>query len=306
MSFKKMMLKVTNLMVFFLVAIPMALFYSESYSQPGVFPKDALIEYTSLNLFDRFPDGRPRVPDDIIERMKKVTIVEAWSVLRMNGYHNQFEEGNWMNLHPDRKLVGRAVTCVFMPERPDVNDVIKKRGITDNRKGSGQNSWVIDTLVPDDVIVVDLFGKIKDGTFAGDNLATSIYTKSKTGMIIDGSIRDLEGILPIPNFAVYVRGLSPTFLKDVMLMGINVPIRIGNVTVMPGDVVLGTVEGIVFIPPHLAQQVVESSERVRLRDEFGHQRLREGKYTPGEIDQRWTPEIEKDFKEWLKKRKEKP
>jgi len=305
MSFKKMMLKVTNLTVFFLVAIPMTLFYSESYCQPGVFPKDALIEYTPMYTSDRFPDGRPRVPDDILERMKEVTIEEAWGVLGRYGYNNQFE-GNWQILNPDRKLVGRAVTCVFMPERPDVNDVINEKGKDDNRKGSGQNSWVIDTLLPNDVIVVDLFGKIVDGTFAGDNLATSIYTKTKTGMIIDGSVRDLEGILPIPNFTTYIRGIHPSYLRDVMLMGINVPVRIGNVTVVPGDVVLGTAEGIIFIPPHLAQQVVESSERTRLRDEFGHQRLREGKYTPGEIDQKWTPEIEKDFKEWLKKRKAKP
>ena len=304
MSFKKVMLKATNLTVLLLVAVPIIIFYSESYSQPGIFSRDALIEYTPLYKADRFPDGRPRVPDDILERMKEVTIEEAWGVLGRYGFNHQFE-GNWQILNPERKLVGRAVTCVFMPIRPDINDVINERGKADNRKGSGQNSWVIDTLLPNDVIVVDLFGKIVDGTFAGDNLATSIYTKTKTGMVIDGSVRDLEGILPIPDFTTYIRGVHPSFLKDVMLMGINVPVQIGEVTVMPGDVVLGTPEGIIFIPPHLAQQVVESSERVRLRDEFGHQRLKEGKYTPGQIDGRWTPEINKDFQEWLKKRQEK-
>ncbi len=304
MSFKKVMLKATNLTVLLLVAVPIIIFYSESYCQPGVFRKDALIEYTPMYKADRFFDGRPRVPDDILERMKEVTIEEAWGVLGRYGFNHQFE-GNWQILNPERKLVGRAVTCVFMPIRPDIIDVINERGKADNRKGSGQNSWVIDTLLPNDVIVVDLFGKIVDGTFAGDNLATSIYTKTKTGMVIDGSVRDLEGILPISDFTTYIRGVHPSFLKDVMLMGINVPVQIGEVTVMPGDIVLGTPEGIIFIPPHLAQQVVESSERVRLRDEFGHQRLKEGKYTPGQIDGRWTPEINKDFQEWLKKRQEK-
>ena len=305
MTLKINFLYVRILTVIFLIAIFMTFHFSESFGQPGVYPKEALVKYTPLNPYDRFPDGRPRVPDDILKRMKEVTVVEAWSVLRRHGYHHQYEEGNWKILHPERKLVGRAVTCVFMPIRPALNEVIAKQGIIDKRKGRGQNSWVIDTLVLDDVIVVDLFGKIKDGTFAGDNLATSIHSKTGTGMVIDGSVRDLEGILPIPNFTTFIRGVSPTGIADVMLMGINVPIRIGNVTVMPGDLVLGSEEGLIFIPPHLAQEVVESSERTRLRDEFGHQRLREGKYTPGQIDQKWTPEIQKDFEEWLKERNKK-
>ncbi len=172
-------------------------------------------------------------------------------------------------------------------------------GEKDNRIGA-QNSWVIDTLVKNDVIVVDLFGKIKEGTYAGDNLATAIYTRSKTGMVIDGGIRDLDGIFEIPNFSTFIRGVDPTGIADVTLMGINIPIRIGHATVMPGDVVLGRREGIIFIPPHLAEKVVTRSEDVRLRDEFGHQRLREGKYTPGEIDRKWTPNIEEDFEGWKK------
>ena len=269
-----------------------------AFAQYGALSKEQRILYTQQNPYERFEDGRPRVPDDILERMKKVTIEEAWSVLRRNGYHHQFE-GDWMNLHPDRILVGRAVTAAFMPQRPDVHQTTNELGKKDNRIGA-QNSWVIDTLVENDVIVVDLFGKIKEGTYAGDNLATAIYTRSKTGMVIDGGIRDLDGIFEIPNFSTFVRGVDPTGIADVTLMGINIPIRIGHATVMPGDVVLGRREGIIFIPPHLAEQVVTRSEDVRLRDEFGHQRLREGKYTPGEIDRKWTPNIEEDFEGWKK------
>jgi len=260
--------------------------------------KEDIIEWTKLNPYDRFPNGRPRVPDDILQRMKKMTIEQAWGVLQGHGFHFQFE-GNWMNLHPEQVLVGRAVTAVFMPTRPDLHAVVEEQGKADGCIGA-QNSWVIDTLVENDVIVVDMFGKIERGTYAGDNLGNAIAAKSKTGMIIDGGVRDLDGIYSIPDFAVFIRGVHPTGIGGVTLMGLNVPIRIGDATVTPGDVVLGGREGVIFVPPHLAEEVVKRGEEVRLRDEFGHQRLREGKYTPGEIDRGWTPEINADFAEWRK------
>ena len=276
-------------------------FVSAAQAQVGVFSREEIIAYTPLWKGERFIDGRPKVPDDIIERMKGVAIEEAWGVIRNNGYGNQFE-GRWITTEESPVLVGRAVTAAFMPLRPDVNDVINENGNRDGRIGA-QNSWIIDTLVEGDVIVVDLFGKVKDGTFLGDNLANSINVKSGgTGVVIDGGARDIEGVLEIPDFPIFTRGWDPSYLKDVMLMGLNAPARIGGVTVMPGDIVLGKREGIVFIPAHLAQDVVESSEIIRLRDQFGHQRLRERKYTPGQIDTKWTDEIEKDFDEWLLKR----
>ncbi len=258
--------------------------------------KESIIAITHLWEGDRFDDGRPRVPDDILQRMKAISIEQAWGVLNGNGYKFQFA-GEWMNLHPDRILVGRAVTCAFVPIRPDFNDAVSAQGEKDGRVG-GQNSWVIDTLVKDDVIVVDLFGKVKDGTFAGDNLGNSIYAKTGTGMVIDGGIRDLDGIYELPDFATFVRGVDPTGIANVTLTGINIPIRIAEATVLPGDVVLGRRGGIIFIPPHFTQQVVEQGEEVQLRDRFGHQRLREGIYTPGEIDRKWSEEIEKDFAQW--------
>ena len=270
-------------------------------AQVGVFSREDLIEYTPLWKGERFPDGRPRVPDDFLERMKEVAIEEAWSVLRRHGFNHQFER-NWVVTEENPVLVGRAVTAYYLPLRPDVNDIIQEKGEKEGRIGA-QNSWIIDTLVKGDVIVIDMFGKVTDGTFLGDNLANSINVKSGgTGVVIDGGARDIEGVLEIPDFPIFTRGWDPSYLKDLMLMGINTPVRIGNAAVMPGDIVLGKREGIIFIPAHLAQEVVESSEIIRLRDQFGHQRLREGKYTPGEIDRKWTDNIEKDFTEWLEER----
>lgn len=247
---------------------------------------------------ERFDDGRPKVPVDILERMKKVTIEEAWGVLRNEGFHNQFERG-WEPLHDDVTIVGRALTVQYMPNRPDVADQIKQKGLQKGEIGN-TNSWPIDRLVEHDVYVADGFGKIVDGTLIGDNLGNSIYAKSKTGVVFNASSRDMEGLSEIEGFNAFVRGWHPSFLTEVMLLSINDPIRIGAATVMPGDVVLAKKEGVIFIPAFLAEKVVITSEVVRLRDLFGITRLKEGKYTPGQIDNKWSEEIEKDFSKWIR------
>jgi regulator of RNase E activity RraA len=256
------------------------------------------VRLTPLNPFDRFPDGRPRVPDDLLRRMKLVTVEEAWGVLKQHGFLNQYA-GDWLNVHPERVLVGRAVTAMFVPTRPDLHAVIGEWGKERNAVGL-HNSWIIDTLVEDDVVVIDLFGKVKDGTFAGDNLGTAIANKTKTGMVIDGGIRDLVRLREIPDIAIFARGVDASAIADVTMTGLNVPIRIGPATVLPGDVVLGSESGLIFIPPHLAQEVVERSERTRLEDFWGQLRIRESRYTSGQVDGNWTDEMRADFAEWVK------
>lgn len=252
--------------------------------------------FTPQNPFPRFPNGRPHVPDELLERMALVTTEEAWGVLKRHGYENQFE-GGWLNVHPERTLVGRAVTASFLPTRPDLEAAVQAWGAENGGVG-GQNSWVIDTLLTGDVIVVDLFGKVKDGTFAGDNLGTAIANRTGAGMVIHGGIRDLQRLKDLADLSIYCRGVDPTAIADVTLSGINCPVRIGSATVLPGDVVLGTCSGVIFIPPHLVQEVVEESERVRMQDRWGQLRLREGKYLPGQVDGVWTDEMWADFNAW--------
>lgn len=260
--------------------------------------QEQMIFFTSNWVGERFPDGRPKVADDVLDRMKNVTIEEAWGVLRNEGYHNQFE-GDWHPLHDDVPIVGRALTVQYVPNRPDVSDQIKKKGETDGRIGN-TNSWPIDMLIEGDVYVADGFGKIVDGTLIGDNLGNSIYAKSKNGVVFNASSRDLEGLSEIEGFNAFVKGWHPSYLTEVMLLSINAPIRMGAATVLPGDVVLAKKEGVIFIPAYLAEKVVVTSEVVRLRDLFGITRLKEGRYTPGQIDNKWSDEIEKDFSQWLK------
>ena len=261
--------------------------------------RDQMLWYTQEWKGERFKDGRPKVPDNILERMKAVSIEEAWGVLRNKGYHNQFA-GGWEMLHPDQAMVGRALTVQYMPNRPEFAKRVMDKGHKEGRIGN-YNSWPIDMLVDGDVYVGDLWGKIKDGTLIGDNLGNSIYAKSKNGVVFDGGSRDLEGLSKIEGFNAFVRGWDPSFLQEAMLMGINVPIQIGEVAVFPGDIVLAKKEGIVFIPSHLAEEVLINAEFIALRDKFGHMRLREGTYTPGQIDGRWSDEIKKDFLSWIDK-----
>jgi 4-hydroxy-4-methyl-2-oxoglutarate aldolase len=269
----------------------------EKFAPFNLSPQE-LIDYTPDWTGERFADGRPKVADGIIERMKQVTITQAWGVLRGDGYHHQYE-GNFICTHPGGVLVGQALTAMYMPRRPEMRRVMEEKG---SRLGciGDQISWPIDMLVPGDVYVADVYGKIDQGAIIGDNLATSIWSKSGNGVVHDAAVRDIDGIEELPGFVSFVRGLHPTYASPtIMLLGVNCPTRIGQVTVMPGDVVLGRKDGVIFIPAHLAEKVVKTSELIRLRDDFGKQRLREGVYTSGEIDRRWEDHIEADFSRWL-------
>jgi regulator of RNase E activity RraA len=248
---------------------------------------------------ERFPDGRPKVSDALLERLKNISIEEAWGVLRNKGFQNQFE-GDWIIINPDQAMTGRVVTAQYMPLRPDLEKQIKEQGKIENRaQKGGTNSWPIDILVNGDVYVADGFGKTADGTLIGDNLGNSIYAKSQRGVIFYGSVRDQEGLSEIKGFNGWIKGEDPSYIQQMMLTSINAPIRIGRATVLPGDVVLAKKYGVIFIPAYLVEELVLTSEFTALRDEFGHQRLREKKYLAGQIDSEWSEEIKKDFLSWL-------
>jgi regulator of RNase E activity RraA len=276
-------------------------------AQPGVLTREHLIEYTPDWAGERFADGRPKVPDAILDRMKHVTLEEAWAVVTGAGFSHQFEDG-WLSIHPEQVLVGRALTSQWLPGRPDILRVIEAKGRAQGRIG-GTNAWPVDMLQPRDVYVSDHFGLKQDGASIGDNVGNAIYARSGNGIVYDGAVRDINGLRKLEHFTSFVRSYDPSHhignasagarLNSTMI-GINVPIRIGGTFVMPGDVVLGRDGGVIFIPPQLAERVVRSSELTRLRDAFGHERLRARTYTAGQIDGRWTDAIEADFTAWLR------
>jgi 4-hydroxy-4-methyl-2-oxoglutarate aldolase len=284
--------KIILLVTFFLGCF---LTYSQNVGSSPEYIKALTSEWKG----ERFADGRPKVPDAILERLKNISIEEAWGVLRNKGFQNQYE-GDWTIINPDEVMTGRVVTAQYMPLRPDLDKQVRAQGKLENRaQQGGTNSWPIDVLTTGDVYVADAYGKIIDGTLIGDNLGNSIYAKSQRGVVFYGSVRDQEGLSEIKGFNGWIKGQDPSYIMQMMLTTINAPIRVGRATVLPGDVVLAKKYGVIFIPAYLVEDLVLTSEVTALRDEFGHLRLREGKYKPGQIDSQWSEDIRKDFLNWL-------
>ena len=274
-----------------------------SNAQLFTLTKDQMIELTAQNPFDRFPDGRPKIPDGLIARARGLSAEEVFAILPGKNFRNQFADG-FQILHPDKKLVGRAFTVQFMPLRPDLDSVINTRA-----QAAGfsrmNNQTAIDMLQPGDVLVVDLFGQGDGGTIVGDNLFYYIMKATKGGgLVVDGAIRDLDGISPM-DMPAYFRRTHPSFLTNVIISGINIPVRIGNATVMPGDLVFGDSEGVYFIPPALVQQVVDNADVIHIHDEWTRKKFDEGKYKSSDIySTPKDPALKKEYDEYLKQRLE--
>ena len=252
---------------------------------------------------ERFADGRPKVSDNLLERLKHITIEEVWAELIELGYHNQFE-GDWKLLDESESssMTGRAVTAQFMPERADLENMVIEQGKTEGRAWEQRRtvSWAISTLVEGDVYVADGYCKPSYGTVIGSNLGNGVFARSKRGAVIYGNVRDPEGLRKIEGFNSWIKGIDPSYMRKTLLTSINAPIRIGHATVLPGDAVLAKKDGVIFIPPHLVEHIVLTGEVTRLFDVFGQQRIKEGKYSAGAIDSIWTDDIKTDFRSWAK------
>jgi regulator of RNase E activity RraA len=280
---------------------------SSVYAQLTSLTPEEMIQYSPMWKGERFADGRPQVADRIIERLKYCSVTEAWQILygmndgpgRFGSYINQYAE-DWVRMHDDVTICGRALTAHFMPARPDVNLAIEQQGIKDNRSRGGQYTWGIDQLQKGDVYVVNVCEGILDASHVGDNLGTAIFSRSNNGAIIRGTVRDLEGNVKMEGFNLFVRDFRPQWNMNNMMVGINCPIQIGYVTVMPGDIVLAKRMGVVFIPPHLAERVADISEETRLRDTFAHMGVREGRFSAREADGAFTDAMNKEFTQWLR------
>ena len=262
--------------------------------------KDQLIQITSKNPYGRFEDGRPNVPDAMLEKVRGMSVEECLGI-RGDGYPNQYE-GSWQILHPGKKLVGRVVTAQFMPQRLDLNELLMSDLKARSFRGAA-HQWVIDQLQPGDIFVVDLFGKDEGGTVVGDNLATAVYSATKTGgIVVDGGVRDLEGIHPI-GMQVYYRHAHPSAIGNVQLTGYNVPIRIGAATVFPGDLVLGDRTGIFFLPPNTLEKITGAAEETHIHDEWTKAKFMSGKFKSSELYPRpQDPTLRKEYEEYKAKK----
>ena len=248
--------------------------------------REQMMFYTSDWKGDRFPDGRPKVPDDLLKRALDVSVEDVWDYLREKGYRNQFE-GDWQALHIEKPFAGRALTAQYMPIRADMEKAIIAEGKAEGRV-SGNNSWPINELQIGDVYVADGFGKIVDGTLIGSNLGNGIAAHTHTGFIFYGGIRDQEENREIPNFNGFYKGYDPSFWQQMTLTAINAPVRIGRAVVLPGDLVLAKTDGVIFIPAIMAEAAVSHAEFTNLMDDYNFELNREGK-NGAEFEGGWTP-----------------
>jgi 4-hydroxy-4-methyl-2-oxoglutarate aldolase len=248
--------------------------------------KEQMTFYTSDWKGERFPDGRPKLPDGLLERAKNVTIEDVWSYLRAKGYNCQYE-GNWQALHMDKPMTGRALTAQYMPARPDMVTAINAEGKREGRTG-GNNMWPINELQTGDVYVADGFGKIVEGTLIGSNLGSGIAAHSHTGFVFDAGIRDVEENKEIANMNGFYRQGDPSAWKDMTLTSINTPVRIGRATVLPGDLVIAKADGILFVPAALAEGAIVNAEVTNLEDAFNFELNASGK-NGAEFEGGWTP-----------------
>jgi regulator of RNase E activity RraA len=264
-------------------------------------PADYVKMLTSKWQGERSADGRPKVPDGILERLKDCTLEQIWGYLGNRGFRNQVEK-NWIILKSGETMVGRAVTAQFMPTRPDLDTFVRAQGKAEGRsQHGGINIWPIDILTKGDIYVADGFGKIKDGTLIGSSLGNAIYGKTGKGVIFYGSIRDMQELKETAGFNAWIKGNDPSYIKDMTPTSINAPIRVGEVTVIPGDVVFANEYGVVFIPAYLIEGLVTASEMTGLRDEFERAMLQSGKYLSGEVHGDWADKIKDEFRAWFKK-----
>lgn len=264
--------------------------------------REYIISLTSRWTGERLPDGRPYVSDELLERLKNVVLTHAWGGLRSHKFNNQYQ-GDWMMINPDKNTImtGRAVTAQYMPQRPDFGDLIREVGLAEGHGEKAQsNVWPIEMLKDGDVYVADGFAKVEQGTLIGDRLANSIYAKTKRGVVFYGTVRNIQEIKKVEGFNGWILGDHPSSIAEVMLTSINAPIRIGDVTVLPGDVVFASPYGTLFFPAYLVAEIVLNAEISNMRHGYGIMRNKAGDWTTGQIDSNYTEQMNKEFYDYLR------
>lgn len=264
--------------------------------------REEIIAMTPEWTGERFEDGRPKVADKYLDALYGMTLEELWKPIFVKGYESQFIA--MKSLHPEfkedgtvnRKLVGRAVTAMYAPVRPDYKEAMNAMARAKGLSGT-PNQWVIDSLTDRDVIVIDMFDKVYKGTFLGGNLTTAIHQKTGSGgAVIWGGIRDIEQMHRVPDVQVYYRGIDPTPIRDFVMTGMNCPVRLGDgrdaAICLPGDVVYGCSGGVLFIPPQLLVDVVDDGAKTQVKDLFGFEMISQNKFTTAQIDKNtWSEEM---------------
>jgi 4-hydroxy-4-methyl-2-oxoglutarate aldolase len=255
-------------------------------------------------LMDVLKDKRPRVTDEQLERLRNLSIENVWGAIQGKGYRHCFVT-HLKPTQPGLKMVGRALTLRYLPQRPDLDEGVRQLA----KEGNWDPAFNVrggEDAKPGDVVVVELGGMVDRATFMGTMTGLGMKVRGVKGIVVDGGIRDLNEFLTWKDFPIYYAGAHASAMADQIGVEWNAPIRIGQVTVLPGDVVIGDEEGLLFFPPQLAEDAIKAAENQTYNEQFKEEMLRSGKYRARDIYPRLSPEMEKVFEEWKKTHPRKP
>ena len=247
------------------------------------------------------PSRSVTVTDAQLQRLRDLPLEAIWGALQRRQYVRSFE-GGFQQTVPNAKFVGRAVTMRYLPVRPDVMEAVRtlaKEGDWDHQ----YNVRAGEDLKKGDVVVVELGGMVDRATFLGDVTALGMQRAGAQGVIIDGGLRDLAELALMKDIPMLYRGAHASAMADQVGVQWNGPIRLGGITVLPGDIVVADIEGVQIIPPQLVADVIKDAEDTVYTENFKREMMRSGKYRARDIYPTLSPELEKLFEEWKKTHK---
>ena len=233
-----------------------------------------------------------------LERLRELPLEAVWGALQGRRYVRSFEGGFQLTV-PNAKLVGRAVTMRYLPVRPDLMEAVQtlaKEGDWDYQ----YNVRAGEDLKPGDVVVVELGGMVDRATFLGDVTGLGMRAAGALGAIVDGGIRDLSEFIPMKDFPIYYRGAHASAMADQVGVEWNGPIRIGGITVLPGDIIVADAEGVQVVPPNLVTEVIAAAEDTVYTENFKREMMATKKYRSRDIYPSLSPELARLFEEWKK------
>jgi regulator of RNase E activity RraA len=234
-----------------------------------------------------------RVTDAQLEHLKHIQLEPIWQAVQALGYRNCHFSG-LKTTRPGERLVGRAVTIRYLPQRPDLTEAMTKLA----KEGDWPRAYNVraaEEVKPGDVIAVDLGGGIPDGIFFGDVSAIGARAAGANGVILYGSTRDEVELQKMAGFPVLAMGFDP---RPATQIGVdwNVPIRVGDVTVLPGDVVVADEEAAVFFPGKIAEQVIQRAQATQDQEMYERKLATERQHKFRDVYP-LNPELKKQYEE---------
>jgi 5-oxopent-3-ene-1,2,5-tricarboxylate decarboxylase / 2-hydroxyhepta-2,4-diene-1,7-dioate isomerase len=228
----------------------------------------------------------------LFDKLMRVGLESAWSLVTAEGYPQNFIN-ELTPLKPNMRLVGRARTIRYLPNRKDVRDKLYAAGPQLNYKSAEE-------ALPGDVLVFDAGGETRAGV-SGGVTTLRFLVRGGAGIVVDGAMRDLPEFEAMPVQTFLRRGHASSVAPLMMSVDYQVPVRIGSVTVIPGDILVGDTTGILVIPASIVDKIVDKALEHDEQEEFQRGLLLKGEPIYGVYPM--NDATRKRFEEWKKSKK---